>query len=90
MYFQGHLRFFAVKTRVQSAQSYVIVGGVGGNPLAVRAQTTVGVNSVCCRFGGWTLPIFQVSACATASDDCTSVGPQLIRVRPENYICPGP
>lgn len=71
-------------------QSYVIVGATSGNALGVRAQGTVNVNSVCCRLFDATLPVFRVSACATARYDCTVRRPELIRVTPENFICPPP
>jgi len=57
----------------------------GGDAFAVRAQATCPVHSVCCQLFGETLPIFQVSACATARYPCGG-SPQLIRVRPENYF----
>ena len=71
-------------------QSYVIVGAAAGNALGVRAQGTADVNSVCCRLFDATLPVFQVSACATARYDCTVRRPELIRVTPENFICTPP
>lgn len=71
-------------------QSYVIIGGAGGNTLAVRAQASVPVNSICGTLLGVAMPVFRVSATATARDDCTAAGASLIRVRPENFICPGP
>jgi len=61
----------------------------GGHAPAVRAQArAVPVNSVCCRLFGTVLPVFHVSACATARYDCENQRPVLIRVRPENFICP--
>lgn len=71
-------------------QSYVIVGATAGNALGVRAQGTANVNSVCCRLFDATLPVFKVSACATARYDCAVRRPELIRVTPENFICPAP
>lgn len=62
----------------------------GGDPFAVRAQASVTVNSICGTLLGVAMPVFRVSATATARDDCTAVGASLIRVRPENFICPGP
>ncbi len=60
----------------------------GGQDPAVRAQATAPVNSVCCRLFGTVLPVFQVSACATAKYDCATKRTELIRVRQENFICP--
>jgi len=62
--------------------------GVADPAFGVRAQATAPVNSVCCRLFGATLNTFNVSACATARYVCTSNRPELIRVRPENFICP--
>lgn len=83
----GHLIFGAVTT---ATIPWVFQGNQapscpGGPAFAVRAQATCPVNSVCCQLFGEPLPIFQVSACATASYPCGG-SPQLIRVRPENYF----
>lgn len=59
----------------------------GGHAPAVRAQATAPVNSVCCRLFDKVLPVFHVSACATAKYDCATNRTELIRVRPENFIC---
>lgn len=70
-------------------QSVLRMGSAGGGHApAVRAQATAPVNSVCCRLFGTVLPVFHVSACATARYDCENQQPVLIRVRPENFICP--
>jgi Flp pilus assembly protein TadG len=61
-----------------------------GEALAVRVQASVPVNSICGTLLGVALPLFRVSASATARDDCTAAGAHLIRVRPENFLCPGP
>jgi len=52
----------------------------------VRAQATVQVASVAARLGGYTVPVLWVSAAATARYACAATQPQLIRVRPENFI----
>ena len=91
----GNLVFGAVMTdaipwvfdaREQAGCGY---GPGGGHAPAVRAQArAVPVNSVCCRLFGTVLPVFRVSACATARYDCENQRAVLIRVRPENFICP--
>lgn len=53
---------------------------------AVRAQATVRANSVVGRFGGYVVPMFYVSATATARYSCTTLMPELIRIRPENFF----
>jgi hypothetical protein len=73
-----------------NGQSYVRLQGGGGDPFAVRAQATVPVQSICCRLCGTDLGVFSVSACATAMYDCETRRPRLIRVRPEDLVCPGP
>ena len=54
----------------------------------VRAQASVGVNSVCANWLGTAVPAlsFSVSARVTARYNHTVGSPELIRVRPENYI----
>lgn len=71
-------------------QSVLRMGSAGGGRApAVRAQAAAPVNSVCCRFFDKVLPLFHVSACATAKYDCATQRTELIRVRPENFIsCP--
>ncbi len=73
-----------------NGQSYVVIYSSGAGAYGVRAQATVVVNSVACRFGGYTVPVFSVSACATARYSCGTRRPELIRVQPENffYTCP--
>jgi hypothetical protein len=73
-----------------NGQSWVKMSGGTGRAYGVRAQATAPVNSVCCHLCGLDLNLFNVSACATARYDCTARRPELIRVRPENFICPGP
>jgi len=68
-------------------QSYVVVGAAAGNALGVRAQGTVNVNSVCGHLFHAALPVFKVSASATARYDCSVRRPELIRVTPENFLC---
>ena len=73
-----------------NGQSYVVIYSSGVGAYGVRAQATVVVNSVACRLGGYTVPAFTVSACATARYSCATRRPELIRVQPENffYTCP--
>ncbi len=55
---------------------------------AVRAQATVTVPSLICTFCDIDFGPFQVSACTTAMYDCGLQRPRLIRVEPENFLCP--
>lgn len=57
-----------------------------GETYGVRARATVPVNSVVAGFGGFTVPTFYVSATATARYSSTNSRPELIRVRPENFL----
>jgi len=80
----------ASSAQTNNGQSWVELTGGSGRDYGVRAQATVPVNSVCCRLFGATTGIFSVSACATARYTCADQVPEMIRVRPENYFCPGP
>jgi hypothetical protein len=73
-----------------NGQSYEVIYSSGAGAYGVRAQATVQVNSVACRLGGYTVPTFTVSACATARYACTTRRPELVRVREENFFftCP--
>jgi hypothetical protein len=73
-----------------NGQSYEVIYSSGAGAYGVRAQATVQVNSVACRLGGYAVPTFTVSACATARYACATRRPELIRVRPENFFftCP--
>jgi Flp pilus assembly protein TadG len=57
-----------------------------GEFYGVRAQATVPVNSVVGSLGGYTVPAFSVSATATARYASPGNRPELIRVRPENFL----
>jgi hypothetical protein len=72
----------------KNGQSYREIGGNDGRPFAVRAQKTVLLESLFCRFCGVLFGPYEISACATAMYDCEIRRPRLIRVRPENFICP--
>jgi len=80
----------ASSATTNNGQSWVELRGGTGRDYGIRAQASVPVNSVCCRVFGLTTGIFRVSACATARYTCADQTPELIRVRPENYFCPGP
>jgi hypothetical protein len=71
-----------------NGQSWVVMSGGLGRAFGVRAQATEPVGSVCCHLFDMDLNIFNVSACATARYDCIGRRPELIRVRPENFLCP--
>jgi len=63
-------------------------GGTGGVSPAVRAQASVPVSSLLCRFCGNVFGPYSVSACATAMYDCGEQRPRLIRIEPGEFVCP--
>ncbi|WP_158261312.1 MULTISPECIES: TadE/TadG family type IV pilus assembly protein [Pirellulaceae] len=66
---------------VKNGQSWVQIGGGGaGLPFAVRAQATIGVQSVVKSICGFDLGPWGVSAKSTAYYDCETRDPKLIRV----------
>jgi Flp pilus assembly protein TadG len=87
----GNLVFGAV---TNAAVPYEFNAGVqpscSGAPFAVRARATVPVQSIGGRLSGMNWGMFSVSASAVAMYDCTTGRPRLIRVRPEDIVCPGP
>ena len=70
-----------------NGQSRTIVGGSGEREFAVRAQKTIQIPSLSCRFCGNLFGPYTITAKATAMYECDTRRPRLIRVRPENFIC---
>lgn len=73
-----------------NGQSYGLTSGGGGGAtgFGVRAQATIAVTSLLCRFCGNVFGPYSVSACATAFYDCLEHRPTLIRVEADDYTCP--
>lgn len=70
-------------------QSFVLTyGGGGRHGFGVRAQATIPVTSLLCRFWGNVFGPYSVSACATAFYDCREERSRLIRVEAGDYTCP--
>ena len=69
-------------------QSYGLTPGAADRDFAVRAQKTIEVPGLICRFCSLPIGPFSVSACSTAMYDCNDQRPRLVRV--EEFICPGP
>jgi hypothetical protein len=70
-------------------QSYVRIGGSGGDKFAVLAQAEVPIPTLCENLFGFSLPKFKVQVSTFAMYDCSEPGnPRLIRVLPGNYTPP--
>jgi hypothetical protein len=71
-----------------NGQSYVLVGGGGQRPFAVRVQAIVPVNVFWPKILNCSCAFNYASGCVTAVYDCTTQRPRLISV--DRFICPGP